>query len=218
MTETECLLPLFPLERVVLFPGMSLPLHIFEERYKVMIGACQVTDQLFGVLLIRSGSEVGAPAQPEQVGCTARMLRIDRLPEGRMNIMTIGERRFRVQGPPRVGSEGYLLGDVRMLPDQVNVPIAADLVSSVAAEFGKYLSSALGLKQSGCAEPVEPPALPADPLRLSYQIASRLHIHPRERQHLLELDDVARRLQQELVLLRRENRPAPATIGPFSVN
>ena len=83
MTEAERALPLFPLEQVVLFPGMSLPLHIFEERYKVMIGACQVTDQLFGVLLIKSGSEVGAPAQPERVGCTARMLRVDRLPDGR---------------------------------------------------------------------------------------------------------------------------------------
>ena len=60
MTDAERVLPLFPLDQVVLFPGMSLPLHIFEDRYKVMIGACQVTDRLFGVLLIRSGSEVGA--------------------------------------------------------------------------------------------------------------------------------------------------------------
>ena len=101
MTDAERVLPLFPLEQVVLFPGMSLPLRIFEERYKVMIGACQVTDQLFGVLLIRSGSEVGAPAQPERVGCTARMLRIDRLPDGRMTILTIGEQRFRLHGPWR---------------------------------------------------------------------------------------------------------------------
>ena len=113
MTQTERVLPLFPLEQVVLFPGMSLPLHIFEERYKVMIGACQVTDQLFGVLLIKNGSEVGAPAQPERVGCTARMLRIDRLPDGRMTILTIGEQRFRLQGPARVMSEGYLVGDIR---------------------------------------------------------------------------------------------------------
>src|SRR5207302_8756136 len=94
MTEAERVLPLFPLEQVVLFPGMSLPLHVFEERYKVMIGACQVTDQLFGVLLIKSGSEVGAPAQPELVGGAARMLRIDRLPDARMTILTIAEQRF----------------------------------------------------------------------------------------------------------------------------
>ena len=216
MTEHERLLPLFPLEQVVLFPGMSLPLHIFEERYKVMIGACQVTDQLFGVLLIRSGSEVGAPAQPQRVGCTARMLRIDRLPDGRMTILTIGEQRFRLQGPARVMSEGYLVGDVRLLPDQVTEPVAPDLVATLAEEFGKYQMAALNM--SGTFETAKPPGLPADPLRLSYQVASTLHIHPRERQQLLELDDVASRLQQELTLLRRENRPAARTIGPFSVN
>src|SRR5947207_4547448 len=131
-------LPLFPLEQVVLFPGMSLPLRIFEERYKVMIGACQVTDQLFGVLLIKNGSEVGAPAQPERVGCTARMLRIDRLPDGRMTILTIGEQRFRLQGPARVMSEGYLVGDIRLLPGQVTEPVAADLVSMLTEGVSKY--------------------------------------------------------------------------------
>jgi Lon protease-like protein len=218
MTEfSERLLPLFPLEQVVLFPGMSLPLHIFEERYKVMIGACQVTDQVFGVLLIKSGSEVGAPAQPERVGCTARMLRIDRLPEGRMTILTIGEQRFRLQGPPRVMAEGYLVGDVSLLPDQAAESVAAELVSDLSTEFDKYQAAALSLQQTG-AETITPPALPADPVRLSYRIAAMLNVHPRERQRLLELDDVASRLQEELTLLRRENRPAPATIGPFSVN
>src|SRR5258708_256223 len=195
---------------------MSLPLHIFEERYKVMIGACQVTDQLFGVLLIRSGSEVGAPAQPERIGCTARMLRIDRLPDGRMTILTIGEQRFRLQGPARVMSEGYLVGDVRMLPDQASEPVASGLVASLAEEFGKYQTGALTM--SGSADDIKPPELPADPLRLSYRIASTLHVHPRERQQLLELDDVASRLQHELTLLRRENRPAAKTIGPVSIN
>jgi Lon protease-like protein len=216
MTEAERVLPLFPLEQVVLFPGMSLPLHVFEERYKVMIGACQVTDQLFGVLLIKSGSEVGAPASPERVGCTARMLHIDRLPDGRMTILTMGERRFRLQSPARVMSEGYLVGDVRLLPDAVTEPVAAELVSSLAEEFGKYQTAVLSM--SGSADTAMPPVLPADPLRLSYRIASTLHIHPRERQQLLELDDVATRLQRELTLLRRENRPAAKTIGPFSIN
>src|SRR5438132_4191242 len=215
MTETERVLPLFPLEQVVLYPGMSLPLRIFEERYKVMIGACQVTDQLFGVLLIRSGREVGEPAQPERVGCTARMLRVDRLPDGQMTILNIGEQRFRLLGPPRVMPEGYLVGDVRVLAD-APAAIPAELLASVSDEFGKYQAATLHM--SGRTDPASSPELPADPVRLSYRVAATLHVHPRERQHLLELDDVASRLQEELALLRRENRPAPSTIGPFSVN
>jgi Lon protease-like protein len=215
MTESERVLPLFPLEQVVLFPGMSLPLRIFEERYKFMIGACQVTDQLFGVLLIRSGSEVGAPAQPERVGCTARMVRVDRLPDGRMTILTIGETRFRLLGPARVMPEGYLVGDVRHMPDTAEV-VAPDLVAGVAEEFRKYQAGAHAM--SGSTETGSPPELPKDPGRLSYQVAASLHIHPRERQQLLEMDDVASRLQNELSLLKRENRPAANTIGPFSIN
>jgi Lon protease-like protein len=215
MTETERVLPLFPLEQVVLYPGMSLPLRIFEERYKVMIGACQVTDQLFGVLLIRRGTEVGEPAVPERVGCTARMLRVDRLPDGQMTILNVGEQRFRLLGPPRVMPEGYLVGDVRVLADSTGAAVPAELLASVREEFGKYQSATLemsGRRKDSAPEPE------ADPLRLSYRIAATLHVHPRERQQLLEIDDIAARLQEELTLLRRENRPAQSTIGPFSVN
>jgi Lon protease-like protein len=206
-------LPLFPLEQVVLFPGMSLPLRVFEDRYKVMIGACQVTDQRFGVVLIRSGREVGDPAEPEQVGCTARMVRIDRIPDGQMHVLTIGEQRFRLQGPPRVMPEGYLVGDVRMLPDAPTGSIDDGLVASVAQEFTRYQQAVLGL--TGRGDPVRAPELPKDPVRLSYRIAATLMVEPRERQGLLETDEVAQRLQQELMLLKRE---MPKTIGPFSLN
>jgi Lon protease-like protein len=216
VTAADGVLPLFPLDQVVLYPGMSLPLRIFEERYKIMIAACQVTDQLFGVLLIRSGSEVGAPATPERVGCTARMLRIDRLPEGQMNIWTVGEQRFRLTGPSRVTPDGYLIGDVQLLEDSPGTAVPQDLVSRVGAEFEKYQAAVLAMSQRR--EPTTPPAPPTDPLRLSYWVASTLHVHPRERQQLLEMDDVASRLRAELDLLKRENRAAPGTIGPFSVN
>src|SRR5215216_579982 len=138
MADAERLLPLFPLEQVVLFPGMSLPLRIFEERYKVMIGACQVTDQLFGVLLIRRGREVGAPAEPQRVGCTARMMRIDRLPDGQMNILSIGEQRFRLLGRARPMPEGYLVGNVQLLEDRSHEPVGSELVAGVCDQFGKY--------------------------------------------------------------------------------
>jgi Lon protease-like protein len=216
MSDMERELPLFPLEQVVLFPGMPLPLRVFEERYKVMIGACQVTDQVFGVLLIRSGREVGEPAVPERVGCTARMLRIDRLPDGQMNILTVGEQRFRMLGAARAMPEGYLVGDVRLLPEAASTDVAGELVTSVADEFQKYETAVLA--RSGRSRDQAAPELPRDPTRLSYRVGATLHVHPRERQQLLELDDVAARLQAELMLLKRENRPAPKNIGPFSMN
>lgn len=215
MSEAERELPLFPLEHVVLFPGVSLPLRIFEDRYKVMIGSCQVTDRLFGVLLIRSGLEVGAPAVPERVGCTARMLRVERLPDGRMNILTVGEQRFRLLGAARAMPEGYLMGDVRFLADSAD-DVSAELVATVREEFGKYRAAVLSMQKRQ--SPLPLPDVPGDPLQLSYHVAAGLHIHPRERQQLLELDDVRARLEQELNLLRRENRPPAGSIGPFSRN
>jgi hypothetical protein len=206
-------MPLFPLEQVVLFPGMSLPLRIFEERYKVMIGACQVTDQLFGVVLIHSGREVGDPAEPEPVGCTARMVRVDRIPDGRMHILTVGEQRFRLVGPARVMPEGYLVGDVEMLAENASASVDATLVSGLTREFTRYQQAIVGL--TGRGDPASAPALPTDPVRLSYHVAAMLYVDPRERQKLLEIDDVAQRLQQELALLKRE---MPKTIGPFSLN
>jgi uncharacterized protein len=210
--ETQRVLPLFPLEQVVLFPGMSLPLRIFEERYKLMIGACQVTDQLFGVTLIRNGREVGDPAEPEQVGCTARMVRVDRIPDGQMHILTIGEQRFRLVGPARVQPEGYLVGDVQLLAESAG-SVDSSLVASVSQEFTRYQQAILGL--TGRADPLRATELPKEPARLSYRVAATLFVDPRERQRLLETDDVASRLKQELELLKRE---MPKTIGPFSLN
>jgi uncharacterized protein len=213
MTGAERELPLFPLEQVVLFPGMTLPLRIFEERYKVMIGACQVTDQLFGVVLIRSGSEVGAPAEPERVGCTARMMRVDRLPDGQMHIVTVGEQRFRLLRAARVAPDGYLVGDAELLADQPRTDVASALVASVSQEFSRYQDATRAL--TGRIQPVGRVELPRDPVRLSYRVASVLSVPPRERQQLLEMDDVASRLEQELALLKRD---MPRTIGPFSLN
>jgi Lon protease-like protein len=211
-------LPLFPLEQVVLFPGMPLPLRIFEERYKVMIAACQLTDQLFGVCLIRSGREVGQPATPERVGCTARMIRVDRLPNGQMHILAVGEQRFRLSSAPRVAPEGYLVGDVKITAGEDEVAkVPSDLTGQVTEEFRKYRSAALKLAGRPHAES-QALEIETDPVRLSFQVAASLQVHPRERQHLLALDDAVERLQRELAMLRRENRPPPPTIGPFSVN
>jgi ATP-dependent Lon protease len=216
VTGVERELPLFPLEQVVLFPGMPLPLHVFEPRYRVMIGECQVKDDVFGVLLIRSGREVGEPAEPERVGCTARLLRVDRQPDGRMNILTVGEHRFRLQERPRLASEGYLVARAAITDAEITSAVPPSLLAEVAEQFQRYQAAAL--KLAGRKESEPPADLPTDALRLSFWVAATLHIHARERQHLLEMDDVEARLRQELTLLRRENEPAKKTIGPFSMN
>ena len=105
-------LPLFPLN-LVLFPGMDLPLHIFEERYKNMIQECLHNDSPFGVVLIKEGLEVGEPAEPERIGTSTRILRSEVLDQGRLNIMTKGDRRFEIEEitqrvPHVVGRERYL--------------------------------------------------------------------------------------------------------------
>src|SRR5205814_5524803 len=87
------LMALFPLN-TVLFPGMPLPLHIFEERYKLMIGRCLEEERPFGVVLIQSGPEVGGTAVPHRVGTTAHIAAVRRLDDGRMNLIAIGQERF----------------------------------------------------------------------------------------------------------------------------
>ena len=86
-------IPLFPLH-TVLFPGQVLPLHIFETRYRQMISECLREGAPFGVVLIKEGSETGAPAKPAGIGTTARIAQVDTLPDGRMNILSVGEARF----------------------------------------------------------------------------------------------------------------------------
>src|SRR4030042_688749 len=108
-------LPLFPLN-TVLFPGTILPLHVFEERYKQMIGACLEENSRFGVVLIRSGDEVGGPpAEPHDIGTAARISGLERLPDGRMNLLAVGEERFRIVRLSR--QEPYLVAEVEPLKD-----------------------------------------------------------------------------------------------------
>src|SRR5436309_15818817 len=108
------LLPLFPLS-AVLFPGNVLPLHIFEERYKLLVRRCRDSDGKMGIVAIRKGEEVGETAEPHDVGTLARITRIDALSEGRINLAVVGERRFRISRLDR--DEPYLRGQVDLISD-----------------------------------------------------------------------------------------------------
>ena len=217
MTDDARELPLFPLN-TVLFPSLPLPLHIFEERYKLMIGTCVVTDNLFGVCLIREGVEVGGPAEPFPIGTVARIAEVERLPDGRMNLMTFGTQRFRLDEV--IQREPYLVGRVVVLEPDHELA-AEELVADVADRLLRYLREV-----RGAARLPDRAELLADVDRLSYLAAATLGLPARERQSFLETGSASARLQQARDLLRREIENARLfgraidgpSIGPFSRN
>ncbi len=190
-------IPLFPLN-LVLFPGMPLPLHIFEERYKAMIGECMRNNAPFGVSLIRSGQEVGAPADPVQTGTTARVLRSQMLEEGRMNIVTKGERRFEIIEITR--QEPHVAALVKLLDEPVGDGFAG-VSTELTDEFARLMRSLVSLT-GGYTSQVN---VPDDPVELSYMIAANLDSPIPVRQQLLEVYTAADRLNRLLPLLKRRN-------------
>src|SRR5204862_968815 len=88
--------PLFPLPNLVLFPHIVVPLHIFEERYKLMINGCIDRGEVFGLVLLREGAEEEKDDTIHRVGVTSRIVEVERLDEGRLNIFCEGEKRFRI--------------------------------------------------------------------------------------------------------------------------
>jgi Lon protease-like protein len=132
-------IPLFPL-RSVLCPGVALPLHIFEERYQLMVERCLRRREDFGIVLIRGGREVGSLGEDiAAVGTTATIRRAGRYPDGRFDILTVGQRRFRLESVDR-DSEPWLVGHVRFLDEPTGPePEAARQAERVGRRFLEYL-------------------------------------------------------------------------------
>ena len=189
--------PLFPLN-LVLFPGMPLPLHIFEERYKAMIGDCMRYNTPFGVSLIRSGQEVGSPADPQPIGTTTRVLRSQMLEQGRMNIMTKGERRFEIIEVTQ--QEPHVAALVRLLDEPVGEGFTG-ISSELTEEFTKLMRNLISLS-GGYTAQVD---IPENPVELSYMIAANLDAPIPVRQELLEVPTAADRLNRLVPLLKRRN-------------
>lgn len=190
-------IPLFPLH-VVLFPGMLLPLHIFEPRYQEMVRDCLEGDRTFGVCLIASGSEVGGPAEPRAIGTTSEIVRVTPVGDGRMNLLTVGRRRFEILRTHHTAP--YLEADVRFLPEDPPDPRAVPLAEEVREAASGLLTLLLHL-QGDDEHQVQ---LPEDPLSLSYAVAAVLPSPLPLRQQLLELRDTAERLRQQLALIEAE--------------
>jgi len=186
-----CELPLFPLPDVVLFPGRPLPLHIFEDRYRLMINTVLETDGKFGVLLWN-------PTLPGSVniGCVTQISEVVRLKDGRMNIMTVGLQRFRIVEV--VKQVPYMVGKVEWLEDSAPDEVAVSMSFMVDKSLRDVVELANKLTPK---ENLMPQDLPRDPIPLSYWVASLFFNSSTDRQELLELCNTGERLRKELALL-----------------
>jgi len=184
-------LPLFPLPEVVLFPTRPLPLHVFEFRYRIMMNTILESDRRFGVLMVNPIN--GAIAN---VGCCAEIIHYQRLEDGRMEILTLGQQRFRVL--EYVREKPYRVGLVEWMEEN---PPALDL-RPLAREVEQLLRDVVRLSSKLTDRDIElPEDLPDLPRELSYWIASNLYGVADEQQELLELQDTQARLNRESEIL-----------------
>src|SRR5215510_541651 len=128
-------IPLFPLPNLVLFPRVLVPLHIFEERYKLLINTCIERDEAFGIVLLRSGAETESEDTIHRVGVTARIVQVERLENGRMNILTEGEDRFRIRR--FTAQEPYWKGMVDVFEDNEGHPAIESMAEEVSELYRK---------------------------------------------------------------------------------
>lgn len=223
-------LPLFPLG-LVLLPGLVLPLHVFEERYRRLVHdllALPEQERRFGVIAIRSGREVGAGGASDlhEVGCVARLRQVTPHDDGRFDLLTTGAERFRLDALDLDGP--YPAGTVTLLPDELSAAGEAPageaelLDAAVRAAFAGYLTALGDVGVS--AQELD---LPSSSLALGYVVAASVQVDLEDRQRLLACPDGTARLRAELSLLRRESTllralaavPAPELArGPVSPN
>lgn len=190
-------LPLFPLN-VVLFPGMIIPLHIFEPRYRQMITECQQQQSPFGLVLARPTS-VHLEEEPYPVGTMAEIQQLERLEDGRFTLIAFGLQRFRILRQHR--EKPYLSGWVELYADRSETSQESDVYARQARElFRRYLEMLLEMAD----EKQVLVDIPTEPEELSYFAAHFLDIQDEQKQQLLELTSTAQRLQQEVAVLRRE--------------
>jgi Lon protease-like protein len=184
-------LPIFPLNTVV-FPGVTVPLHVFEERYRALVHhLLTIPDKslrLFGIVAIREGYEVGQPRVParqsvHRVGCVVQMTSVEPYEDGRFDIEVVGRQRMRLGGLDTSGS--YLVGEVETLSERT--PKSNHTALGTFEEYRRRLSQMRG-------GDVLDGSMPHDPEFLSYSLAATCLLTLRERQDLLEADSSLERL------------------------
>jgi Lon protease-like protein len=210
-------IPLFPLN-TVMFPDMPMPLHIFEDRYKLMIKTCIEEKRPFGIVLIREGTAENGPlATPHDIGCTVEITQVQTMEDGRMLIMVIGQERFRILSLKR--DKPYLVGVVESVSlEMENEQMLARMSGRLRPLVIDYLQI---LSKVGQIE-FDPVPVPTEPQALGYLAAAVIQLPTEQKQSFLTTDSpttLLRQLhhsfQQEVALMQHMPK---ANQGLFSLN
>ncbi|HEX5579900.1 MAG TPA: LON peptidase substrate-binding domain-containing protein [Candidatus Limnocylindria bacterium] len=222
-------LPYFPLH-VVVFPHLPLPIHVFEERYRLMTQDVVADGSPFAgrfvVSMITDGAEVAdaddrRPPLAERIGTIVEVRRAEHFADGRWALLVVGVARALLSDVDRSGS--YATVNAQPLPDEAGDAARAEaLLPEVQSALDAYLetvkrfvasAASIGAESSEITtvaasldEVLKPIHLPDDPMAASYAVGGVLQIELTRKQQLLELPDAASRLSAELDLLRREAR------------
>ena len=216
-------LPLLPLH-TVFFPRMLMPLLIFEERYQQMLIDCEENEKDFGISLIRSGTEVGGPADPYEIGTTAHIMRVVDMEDGRKHVIVRGTRRFVIHSLNH--SRPYLVGEIDNFPLETG-SVDYQLMGHTEITFYRYMQL---LKQvQGVTISIS--NQPDDPEGIAWMIAWGLQVDSLRRQELLMCGSLHELLQREMDMLHEEihilnlldseeiNRTKPSrSMGSISLN
>ena len=204
------LLPIFPLPNVVLFPNVFLPLHIFEPRYREMVADAVKSDRLIGMALLRPGWESNYDGRPPvyPVGCSGVITHVDRLADGRYNIVLRGVERFTIREEDHQLS--YRRAIVDALPERQSGPDDKTIIRHQRARLESLLASTVErsiatdaaggpLADRAQHDPKIPTAMPDEDLVNA--LAQYLDLEPLERQALLEARSLSSRAESLVELL-----------------
>jgi len=199
-TETQKI-PLFPLS-TVLFPGGTIPLQIFEDRYHSMIQDCLDSDSKFGIVLIKEGQEVGGNAVPHKVGTLAKITKIRKLSQNRLYITAVGEKRFNII--ELIQDKVYLEGLVEINSPPPEQDVAEQSLKEAKTAAARHLEAIVSIN-GGWVNKAQTP-LPTNPDQLSFFLAQLIQGTNKIRQTILEEASIEKRIEICLFHLKAESK------------
>ena len=192
--KNNFVIPLFPLPEVVFFPGMNMPLHIFEEKYKTMISECLKTDKKFGIVLAEDNSFA-------EIGTVAEILDVEKLEEGKMNIFAEGRKRFKIIN--LLKEEPYHIAKVQNYND-LSLEIDSKMEKSIK-QIRKLSQKALKIFDKVSDQDLSKKLkLPEEPNELMFLITANLSCPIESKQSILETNSISDRIEKVMSLLKEE--------------